>query len=312
VEFEWRADGGRIIEGQGTSRVVVEWDIPGRNAVLVRGKNFCGNSGTTGLEVIVSTTPQTIAEIEGEGSVCVNTEEIYAVPDTPGTIFIWEINGGELLEGQGESQILVRWTGASQPSVKVTPNNPCGEGQTFTKEISVQSPPEKPSDILGPEMVGFTEETYEVTLVPEVNFQWTISEQGGRILEGQGTNKITVIWEREGDFVITVTPMNGCNEGESNALSVNVNIITSIGTETSRGEKINVYPNPSSGDFNVRIQGISSVQQIRIINALGQTINEVIPELGIAEYQFRNLPQGFYNIIIQTREKEYFKKVLVK
>jgi photosystem II stability/assembly factor-like uncharacterized protein len=312
VEFEWRVDGGRIIEGQGTSRLVVEWDLPGRNAVLVRGKNFCGNSGTTGLEVIVSTTPQAIGDIEGEGAVCVNTVEAYAVPDIPGTIFIWEINGGEILEGQGESQIQVRWTGANQPSLKVTPNNPCGEGQTFTKEILVQSPPQRPSEISGPEMVGFTQETYEVTLVPEVNFQWTISGQGGRILEGQGSNKITVIWEREGDFTITVTPMNGCNEGEPNELSVNVNIITSIGEETFGEERIKVYPNPSSGDFQVSIQGIGRVQQIRIVNALGQTMNQIIPELGIAEYQFRNLPQGFYNIVIQTREKEFYKKVLVR
>jgi photosystem II stability/assembly factor-like uncharacterized protein len=312
VEFEWRVDGGRIIEGQGTSRVVVEWDIPGRNAVLVRGKNFCGNSGTTGLEVVVSTTPQIIGEIEGEGAVCVNDVEDYAVPEIPGTIFIWEASGGEILTGQGESLIRVRWTGSGQPSLKVTPNNPCGQGQPFTKEISVQLPPQKPSEISGPVMVGFTQETYEVNLVPEVNYQWNISGQGGRILEGQGSNKIKVIWEKEGDFTLTVTPMNGCNEGESSKASVNVNIITSIGEENFQEEKIKVYPNPSSGDFRVSIQGISTVQQIRIVNALGQTLNQVIPEFGIAEYQFRNLPLGFYNIIIQTREKEYIKKVLVR
>ncbi|MFD2199962.1 YCF48-related protein [Shivajiella indica] len=312
VEFEWRVDGGRILEGQGSSRIVVEWDIPGRNAVLVRGKNFCGNSGTTGLEVIVSTTPQTIGEIEGEGAVCVNTEEVYAVPDIPGTIFVWEVMGGEILEGQGESQIKVRWTGTTQSNVQVTPNNPCGQGQTFTKEIVVQSPPSKPSDISGPVMVGFTEEIYEITSVPEVNFQWTISGQGGRVLEGQGSNRITVIWEREGDFTITVTPMNGCNEGESNELSVNVNIITSIDEEIFQEENIKVYPNPSSGDFKINIQGITTIQQIRIVNAFGQTLNQVIPEIGINDYQFRNLPQGYYNIIIQTREKEYIKKVLVR
>lgn len=312
MEFEWRVDGGRIIEGQGTSRIVVEWDIPGRNAVLVRGKNFCGNSGTTGLEVIVSTTPRQINTIQGEGAVCIGTSEAYTVDSVLGTVFVWEVNGGNILEGQGTNRVLVQWNSTGNRSVRVTPNNPCGTGPSTTKEILVTTPPAKPSAISGPERVGFTEEIYSVTNVPEVNFQWSISGQGGRIISGQGTNRVTIRWEREGDFTLKVTPMNGCNEGEASEMSVNVNIITSIDREREGIHKINIYPNPSQGDFTLDLAGTGNVQQIRIINAYGQELNSFKPENGLNQYQFRNLPKGLYTVLIQTREKEYAQKVLVR
>ncbi|WP_304518087.1 YCF48-related protein [Cecembia rubra] len=312
MEFEWRVDGGRIIEGQGTSRIVVEWEIPGRNAVLVRGKNFCGNSGTTGLEVIVSNTPRQINTILGEGVVCIGTSQPYSVDNILGTVFVWEVDGGNILEGQGTNRIVVGWSNTGNRSVRVTPNNPCGTGPATIKEISVTTPPAKPSPITGPERVGLTEEIYSVTNVPEVNFQWTISGQGGRILSGQGTNRITIRWEREGDFNIKVTPMNGCNEGEPSEMSVNVNIITSIGREREENKKINIYPNPSQGDFTMDLVGIGNIHQIRIINALGQELNNLIPEDGINQYQVRNLPKGLYTVIIRTRDKEFVQKVLVR
>src|SRR5690606_24593048 len=37
IFYEWRVDGGTILEGQGTARAVIRWDTPGRNAIMVRG-----------------------------------------------------------------------------------------------------------------------------------------------------------------------------------------------------------------------------------------------------------------------------------
>ncbi|TVP51735.1 MAG: T9SS C-terminal target domain-containing protein [Mongoliibacter sp.] len=312
TEFEWRVDGGTILEGQGTARIVVEWAIPGRNAVLVRGRNFCGNGGTTGLEVLVSTEPRMISEIEGEGAVCLESFMEYSVDDIPGTNFIWEVSGGLITEGQGSNSIVVRWININEQTVRVTPSNPCGNGEAFTKDILVQTPPQLPSVIEGPEMAGLTVEEYSVTNVADVNYQWRISGQGGRILDGQGTNSITVQWENEGDFTISVTPENGCDEGDTRTLSVNVNLITSIIERPFETESVSVYPNPSSGDFNLKLRGVSGIRKISIYNALGQTLNEVVPGDGEFEFKFDNMPKGLHTISIQTRDKEIFRKILVK
>ncbi|MCL6259177.1 YCF48-related protein [Aquiflexum sp. TKW24L] len=309
--FEWRVDGGTILEGQGTSRITVRWDASGRNAVLVRGTNNCGNGGTMGLEVLVSTTPRNITEIQGEGVVCFENFEEYQVNDVPGTIFIWELTGGMITEGQGTSKVKVQWTKGGQNELKIKPTNPCGEGTFFSKAIQVISPPSQTSEIIGPDRVGLTEEVYEVTNVPDVNFQWQISNNAARIISGQGTNKITVMWEKQGDFTITVKGMNSCNSGPETSLKVNVNFITSIGKEPSSG-KTNVYPNPSQGDVWVSFAGIIGVNQVKVSDIMGKEIQEVKPELGVDMVVFNNLPKGLYFVTVRSREKEYKHKLLVR
>ncbi|MDO9552583.1 YCF48-related protein [Rhodonellum sp.] len=309
-EFDWRVDGGTILEGQGTNKVIVRWDSPGRNAVLVRGKNNCGNGSTRGLEVLVSTEPVKIPEITGEGAVCLNSFAEYEVFDVPGTDFLWELTGGLILEGQGTSKVKVQWTGLNAQQLKVTPKNPCGNGLAFSKSILVQNVPELPSVISGPVMVALSEEEYQVVKVPNVNYQWSVSDGGGEISEGQGTSKVKVTWKKEGNFDLIVSPMNGCNKGEERSLKVNVNLITSIGEENFDA-KIELYPNPSQGNLNLRLLGLGDVQEISIVNALGQTLNQIKGRPGVFEYAIYNLPRGLHTVAIRTREREYYRKIIV-
>jgi photosystem II stability/assembly factor-like uncharacterized protein len=311
AEFEWRVDGGTILDGQGTSRIVVRWDTPGRNAVLVRGKNNCGNGATKGLEVLVSTTPQNITDIIGEGVVCVESSMEYQVNNVPGTVFIWELTGGLITEGQGTAKVKVQWKEAGMRQLRIKPTNPCGEGTFFSKPIQVISPPSQTSEISGPDRVGLTEETYQVTNIPDINFQWQISGNAAKILSGQGTNKITVLWEKQGDFTVTVRTMNSCNSGPATSLEVNVNFITSIGSEPS-SSKTNVYPNPSQGDVWVSFEGVNGVNLIKIADITGKEIQEVIPGIGEETVIFKSLPKGLYIITVRSREKEFKHKLLVR
>lgn len=310
-EFEWRIDGGTIREGQGTNRIVVQWDTPGRNAVLVRAKNDCGNGATRGLEVVVSTTPQSVPEIRGEGAVCVNTSTVYELDDFAGTAYIWTVTGGVIREGQGTNRVIIDWTSLNQQSITVTPENPCGRGQTFSKSIQVQQPPPQPSAITGPTIAAFTEEVYEVQSIPNVNFQWSVSSGGGRVVSGQGTARATIRWEREGTFQVTVTPMNQCEMGLSRSYEVVVNLITSLPKEQQLVEP-KVYPNPSQGAVNVDLTGITDVRRISVVNALGQITREYILTEGETFVRVESLPKGFYNIIIQRREETYSKKLIVR
>ncbi|GHB41957.1 YCF48-related protein [Mongoliitalea lutea] len=309
-EFEWRVDGGTIMEGQGTNRIVVQWDIPGRNAVLVRVKNECGNGATRGLEVVVSTTPQIVPDIAGEGVVCVNTMETYELEDIPGSTYIWTVTGGLIMQGQGTNQVVVQWTGLNQQTLTVTPENPCGRGQSFSKSISVLQPPSQTSIITGPEIVALTEEVYEVQALPGINYQWRVSSNGGRVVAGQGTARATILWEREGTFEVIVVPMNECEMGPERSFSVMVNLITSIGREAIGGG-IKVYPNPSPGQVNIDLAGVSDVRKITFVNALGQISREIAPAAETSLVRVEELPRGMYTILIQTREQTFSRKLIV-
>lgn len=310
--FDWRVDGGTILEGQGSNRVVVRWDTPGRNAVLVRGQNECGNGGTKGLEVLVSIEPQNIPEINGEGVVCTGTFVNYFVNDVPGTEFVWQATGGLIREGQGTANVRVEWSGIGAQNLTVTPRNPCGNGTVFTKPIAIQNPPTQPSEISGSEMVGLVEHDYQIVNVPNTNYIWSVSGNGGTIIDGQGSNSVRVRWTREGDFNLTVTPMNSCNTGPASTIRVNVNLITSIEEERIVDTYIQVYPNPSKGNITLSTSGLTDIREISIINSLGQNLQQVKPTQGIFEYSIRGLPRGVHTIILRTREREFYKKIIVE
>ncbi|MCH7410712.1 YCF48-related protein [Belliella sp. DSM 111904] len=310
--FEWRVDGGTILEGQGTNRIVVNWDIPGRNAVLVRGQNSCGNGGTRGLEVLVSVQPQLLPEISGEGAVCLGSIISYEVPNIPGTDYVWVASGGLIREGQGTSKVNVEWTSTGDRSIQVSPRNPCGNASATIKPISVQSPPEQPEEIIGSEFVGLVEEEYEVALTQGVNYTWAISNSGGTIISGQGTHQVRVRWQREGDFNLTATPMNACNTGTAATLKVNVNLITNISEEKAQNIAIKIYPNPSKGDIKISTSGLGTIRGISLINSLGQVIKDLSPNEGDFDFAVKDLPRGVYTITIKTRDKEYFRKLIIQ
>ncbi|WP_215225324.1 YCF48-related protein [Echinicola shivajiensis] len=309
VTYEWRVDGGTILEGQGSNRVVVQWDTPGRNAVLVRGQNICGNGPTTGLEVLVSEEPAQVSNIIGDGIACLGVTQPFEVDSIPGTSYIWEVSGGIIQEGQGTAHIAVEWESEGNQSIRVFPRNTCGEAAVFEKAISVSQAPAQPGSITGPIKVGLKEEVYEVPLVEGVNYQW--STDGGRIVEGQGTNQVLVSWEVEGDFTLNVVPMNACESGPSQSLDVNIDLITSIEKEVENG-RINIYPNPSSGDIHIGLSGLPQVVEISILDPMGQNIRKITPDYGIYEFDIQNLPKGMLLIMVKTRQGKTVEKLWIK
>lgn len=309
AQLIWRVDGGEIISGQGTTEIEVLWKTPGRNGVYVSMENFCGNGKTSSMEVIVSAIPPTSIQIEGNGAVCLEGTEVYSLPNLAGVTYTWEATGGEVLEGQGTSQIQVKWNASGSQELRVVQENPCGKAAAVLKPIVVNMPPDQPGEIEGESQTGLWESEYEVPEQEEVNFKWSISDEGGRILQGQGTEKITVLWEKEGDFQLTATPENECNEGEARILHVNVNIITSIPEEEDLN--IRIFPNPSSGTVTLELGG-GNYESLKVMNAFGQVIQSVELANGIRVITLEHLPRGMNLIQLYTESSVVVRKVIVR
>ncbi|WP_209330981.1 YCF48-related protein [Lunatimonas salinarum] len=308
--YEWRVDGGSIVEGQGTNRIVVNWDIAGRNAVMVRGQNSCGNGPTSALEVVVSRQPDSAPPIQGDGVVCLGTISEFFVDSIPGTEYVWQVTGGIVRGGQGTSNIEVEWTTLGNHTVRVSTTNPCGQGPTSQKPLRVITVPNQPGQITGSTQVGFQEVDYEVPSVQDINYQWALTG-GGTILSGQGTSRVRVKWEQDGDYSLTVTPFNACEDGASRTIEVNVNFITAI-EETPHPAGFQIYPNPSTGDVRVRLGGISDVRELRIYNHLGQEILNRPLEGIRGELEVKDLPKGLLQVVLRGRTKEYTKTLWIR
>ncbi len=57
------------------------------------------------------------AQIEGRERVCPDAEEVYSIEPYGGTGFVWALSGGgTIVEGQGTSRVLVRWSASPNPN----------------------------------------------------------------------------------------------------------------------------------------------------------------------------------------------------
>lgn len=309
LTFEWRVDGGTIIEGQGSDRIVVQWETPGRNAVLVKSQNICGDGPTEGLEVTVSTIPEKVPQIIGNGVACLETVSQYEVDSIPGMEYIWTASGGIIQSGQGTAHAAITWEAEGQQQLKVMPRNACGESTATTKAITITRAPSQPDPIIGLAEVGLEVQSYEVSEVEGVNYQW--STEGGTILSGQGTHAVTVSWEKEGDFLLEVTPSNHCHEGIPQALNVNVNLITDLEKEAEKAQ-VKIYPNPSSGDIHINIKGVGSIREIRIVDPMGKYLRKITPHGDMFDFDIENLPVGLWLIEVESTAGKSVDKVWIK
>ncbi len=248
-ELLWRVDGGIIISGQGTNQIEVEWIGTGRNAVLVSRRNFCGSGQTSSLEVSVSAAPATNLSIQGNAAVCKENTFTYSLPTAEGTTYTWSVTGGEISQGQGTHEVQIKWLQSGNQTISVVQENQCGIANPILQGIVVNSSPDQPSPISGEAQTGLGEQTYEIEVIPGLDYRWSLSEEAGKIISGQGTGKVVVLWEKEGDFELAVEAQNECNFGPKQILPVNVNIITAL--EPQADTHVKIYPNPSQGNLTI-------------------------------------------------------------
>jgi hypothetical protein len=92
-----------------------------------------------------------------------------------------------------------------------------------------------------------TLQVYTYTGTAGSTYEWTVV--GGDILEGNGTNEISIVWNVEGPGSVCVTETNaeGCS-GEEECFVVDVTL-SSI--EEHLGGSLEVFPVPASGSLNV-------------------------------------------------------------
>jgi photosystem II stability/assembly factor-like uncharacterized protein len=309
-QIVWRVDGGEIVTGQGTNTIEVNWTNVGRNAVLVSRTNFCGSGETSALEVSVSQIPPINQQFTGEGSVCREKTYTYSLPSLEETTYTWSVTGGEITQGQGTRQVQIKWNLAGSQQIAVILENRCGKSDPIRKSIMVASPPEQPSVIRGEIQTGLGQQTYEIERLPGLDYRWAIPESSGKILSGQGTGRIVVLWEKEGDFDLSVEAQNQCDFGPKRVLAVNVNIITSL--EPAEDPTLKIYPNPSQGNLNITSSDLDTWSSLTVFNSVGQVIQTWNISPGQTDISLSGLPRGLLLLQLQGKNGLVSRKVLVR
>lgn len=308
-EIIWRVDGGEIISGQGTNQIEVKWTIPGRNAVLVSRSNFCGSGETSALEVAVNSIPTTNVLISGDGIGCVQSSHDYTLPGLDGITYTWTVTGGEISSGQGTNKVKITWDQSGDQLIFVTQKNRCGTSEPIQKVVRITAAPAQPSEISGEEQTALGEQYYETERVAGLDYRWTVSG-GARIISGQGSAKVLIKWEQEGDFELEVDAQNECGFGSKRKLSVNVNVITALEPNSKFGLKL--YPNPSLGSLTISSENLDTWSYLSVFNPVGQLIETQNITVGQTEIFLSGLPRGILLIRLQGKYGSVTEKILVQ
>lgn len=220
--YTWTVSGGTIINGQGSASIQVAWGAAGSYSLSVVERNTqleC--EGSNSLNVLVNPAPAPV--VTGLSLACAGQTNTYTTPLVTGDSYNWTVTGGSIESGQGTNQIVVRWAAtATLGSVMVTESN--GLCSKQSSQIAVQI-----FQLAGVTMLGTdkacqgTTSIYEVPNVTSVNYNWTVS--GGTIQNGQGSNRLTVLWGNSsaGQVTVTVTsPQTSCTAVITRPVVLNV------------------------------------------------------------------------------------------
>jgi len=233
----------------------------------------------------------------------------------------WEFEGGSPATSTNQNPMVAYFSsGTFDVSLTVSDGS---ESSTLLLEdyITVVESPEVPGTPAGDDEVAtnYTTSTEYVTTGANFadSFTWEISPAEAGTISGDGTTG-TVEWTPWwiGTATITVKGMNEeCGEGEfSDGFDVTCYLATGIG-ETGDVVGIQVYPNPSTGQFTIRFDYNIGSTNIIVNNLLGEIIFEEVTET-VGERSFNidlsEYPEGIYFVKMKTDNSEQIKKVIIQ
>lgn len=140
-----------------------------------------------------------------------------------------------------------------------------------------------------------------------------------------GMNHDSVLWSNDSIDPIIRVDTNGLGTGSHNFWvkvtkgecssydSINIRFYDCVGIkETLTDNYFTVYPNPSTGNFTIKVSKKAIPLKLRIIDSQGKTIHFSNLEKAKTELNLSNLNKGLYFILLTNKENYFYKKMIVK
>lgn len=272
LSYEWS-------NGATTQQIVVY--EPGQYQVIVNDQNGC-NSPSNIVTITEYENPQPIINTSGSTIFC-NGENVVLSTGVFST-YLWSV-------GSTESSITVSTSG----TYSVTVTNAAGcSGVSNSIDIEVV-PSFNTSSIIGPVNVNpFQNYNYSVTQNTGNTYTWSASN--GAIVNGQGTNSVTVTWNDNTSGQLMVVESNGiCND----TAYLNVSIFNSI--ETALQKQTLVFPNPFRDYITIQSSFAGQNLHYQITDITGRLIQSGMLANNVIDT--KAIQAGMY-LLILTDEKQ--------
>jgi len=235
TSYQWFiSSGGTITSGAGTNSIIVTWNSSGNQVLYVTyvDSNGCSTPGSPSnpnpVYKQVNVSPLT-ASISGNSTACLNTSYSYTT-ESGKSSYNWSVVGGTIISGVGTNSITVNWNTLGAQNINVTYSDPsaCIPTPSTNKNINVIN---KPVPIItgSSSTCQFSTGNTYTTEPGMSSYNWNIDFGGGAgpagtITSGQGTNSISVVWNRSGAQSLNVNYNNNGNCSANSATVYNVNV----------------------------------------------------------------------------------------
>ncbi|MDC1068962.1 T9SS type A sorting domain-containing protein, partial [Candidatus Kapabacteria bacterium] len=211
VQKKWTVNGGSIIGNDNEDLLKVLWDGPGNKSINLDLTVIAGScKKEANLDVFVSDEPIISSEINGNFSVCNNSEEIYSILNNPNNTYQWIVNGGTIIGDNDKSEVLVDWGAASAASIRSIETTPFGCSVELYESVSINA--------FGREIKGdltvCLRGTYFVDPIEGVENIWSVI--GGNIIGDPSSNEIQVDWNDNGPYIIKLESISSSGDCSKN------------------------------------------------------------------------------------------------
>jgi gliding motility-associated-like protein len=313
--YQWFISaGGRILSGQGTGRIQVDWtgvnlgNPPtaqlGRvwaTETITTATNRC--FGTTDTLLVLLRPSPSASQLSGPREVCENRLANYSLPGLAGSAYQWTVVGGQVQGPANGPSVAVLWGRAGSGSLTVTETsaNAC-PGGTVSIPVAIVAPP-RPQVLRADSLVcaGAPQaRTYAVGGQPGSRFTWTIG--GGRLVAfNADSSQVTVDWDTV-TFPKRLAVLETSRLGCAAATPVNLPVyydgtdiqIRAVSTQLAddrqvelRFRIVNAPSLPQTFTVERRVAGQGNYQAVGTVQATDTLFTERPPNTGAERYEYR-------------------------
>ena len=233
----------------------------------------------------------------------------------------WAFEGGSPATSTNQNPMVVYFTPGIYDVTLTVGDGVEFSTMTFEEYMTVVSVPDTPETPGGDDEVctnfTLTSEYVTTDAMYAESYEWEILPAEAGTIDGTGiTGTVTWTTNWEGTATIKVKGINeACGESElSDAFEVECSICTGIG-EYGDLAGIQVYPNPSNGQFTVKFDKNIGQTQIVVMNMLNQILYDQSTETmnaNAVSFDLSNYAEGVYFVRIKTDSSEQIRKIIVQ
>ncbi len=313
------------------------------SSITVAAVNGCGTSGSVRSLLVPRTSASTPGLINGPTNVCANilpggSAAIYKVLAISGaTSYTWNAPPGSVVThpngpGATDTTITVQFpAGFNNGSISVSATNGCGTSGLRTLAVTKLNPA-TPSviDVIQLQACPSRQYSYTISALPAnaTSVQWTVPTAHGAVIVNQTATSITVSYPPTAvNGSVTVQSFNSCGSSTVRTTAVKLPACPPEeprgiagnqlkgGTQpttlvAAEGLDVNIYPNPTVTDFNIKVITAGKEQvHVRILDMQGR----LFKTLTVMPYQTTKagaeLKAGSY--LVEVRQGNVVKTIKV-